>query len=78
MLLRRGHRAKALGDVVGAQIVSIPAQVAEDRAVAVQKTVMLWLSGIFAGLWAVVNGLVYSFYKRNGFAKPVRAQPLSL
>jgi hypothetical protein len=68
----------ALGDVVGAQIVSIPAQVAEDRAVAGQKTVMLWLSGIFAGLWAMVNGLVYSFYKRNGFAKPVRAQPLSL
>lgn len=57
---------------------SIPAQVAEDRAVAVQKTVMLWLSGIFAGLWAMVNGLVYSFYKRNGFAKPVRAQALSL
>ena len=52
---------------------SIPAQVAEDRAVAGQKTVMLWLSGIFAGLWAMVNGLVYSFYKRNGFAKPVRA-----
>ena len=57
---------------------SIPAQVAEDRAVAGQKTVLLWLSGIFAGLWVLANGLVYSFYKRNGFAKPVRAQPLSL
>ena len=68
----------ALGDVVGAQIVSIPAQVAEDRAVVAQKTVMLWLSGIFVGLWALVNGLVYSFYKRDGFAKPARAQPLSL
>jgi hypothetical protein len=67
----------ALGDVVGAQIVSIPAQVAEDRAVVAQKTVMLWLSGIFAGLWVLANGLVYSFYKRDGFAKPVRAQPLS-
>ena len=67
----------ALGDVVGAQIVSIPAQMAEDRAVVAQKTVMLWLSGIFAGLWALVNGLVYAFYKRNVFAKPVRAQPLS-
>ena len=67
----------ALGDVVGAQIVSIPAQVADDRAVAAQKTVMLWLSGIFAGLWVLANGLVYSFYKRDGFAKPVRAQTLS-
>ena len=32
---------------------------------------------MFAGLWVLANGLVYSFYKRDGFAKPVRAQTLS-
>ena len=60
----------ALNDVVGAQIVSIPEAVAEDRAVAEQKSLLLWLSGVFAALWALVNGLVYAFYKRGAFTAP--------
>jgi hypothetical protein len=67
----------ALGDVVGAQIVSIPAQVAQDRAMTAQKAVMFRLGGVFAGLWALVNGLVYLFYKRNGFASPYLVKPVA-
>jgi hypothetical protein len=59
-----------LNDVVGAQIVSIPAQLAQDRAMATQRTIMIWLGGVLAGCWALVNLLVYVFYKRNAFAKP--------
>jgi len=40
-----------------------------------QKAVMFWLGGVFAGLWALINGLVYLFYKRNGFANPYMAKP---
>jgi hypothetical protein len=65
----------ALDDVVGAQIVSIPAQVAQDRAVTAQKAVMFWTACVFAALWALTNGLVYAFYKRNGFANPYQAKP---
>jgi acid phosphatase family membrane protein YuiD len=67
----------ALGDVVGAQIVSIPAQVAKDRAMTAQRALMFWLGGVFAGLWALINGLVYLFYKRNGFASPYLAKPVA-
>ncbi len=56
-----------LNDVIGAQIVHIPAQVAQDRAIAMQRTIMLWLGGVFAGLWALINLLVYALHKRNAF-----------
>ncbi|HXW72504.1 MAG TPA: DUF3365 domain-containing protein [Methylocella sp.] len=48
-----------LGDVVGAQIVSLPADVALSRAAASMKTLLLWLAGIFAGLYAVINDIVF-------------------
>jgi Protein of unknown function (DUF3365) len=60
-----------LNDVVGAQIVSIPAQLAQDHAVATQRTIMIWLGGVLAGCWALVNLLVYVFHKRNAFANPL-------
>lgn len=58
----------ALDDVIGAQIVSIPAKVAGDRALTAQRAIMLWFAGVFASVWALVNLLVYVFYKRNAFA----------
>ncbi len=54
-----------LNDVIGAQIVSIPAQLAETRAVASQKALMIWLAGVFAALWMLSNVVVYMFSKRD-------------
>jgi len=56
-----------LNDVVGAQIVSIPAQVSQNRAIAAQKAIMVWLAGVFAALWALINSAVYVYCKRSGF-----------
>ena len=47
-----------LNDVVGAQIVGVPAQVAQNRVLTAQKTIMLWLACVFAVLWALINGLI--------------------
>jgi Protein of unknown function (DUF3365) len=61
-----------LGDVVGAQIVSVPADVALNRAAAVMKTLLLWLAGIFAGLYAIVNAIVFVLISR---LVPAQATP---
>lgn len=67
----------SLNDVVGAQIVSIPARVAEVRALAAQKAIMSWLAVVFLALWVLVNALVYAFYKLNAFARPSSASPVA-
>jgi Protein of unknown function (DUF3365) len=58
-----------LNDVVGAQIVSVPAEVAQNRAAAAMNTVSKWLGGIFAGLYAIVNVIAFAFISRLA-AKP--------
>jgi len=58
-----------LNDVIGAQIVSVPAEVAHNRAAAAMKTVSIWLGGIFAGLYAIVNVIAFAFITRLA-AKP--------
>jgi ABC-type uncharacterized transport system permease subunit len=67
-----------LADVVGAQLVGVPAQVAQDRILVAQKAIMAWLAGIFGALWACINGLVYVFYKRNEFTPPVASPATSV
>jgi hypothetical protein len=67
-----------LDDVIGAQIVGVPARVAQNRVMAAQSAIMIWLAGVFAVLWALVNGLVYVFYKRNEFTPPVASPATSL
>jgi Protein of unknown function (DUF3365) len=58
-----------LNDVIGAQIVSVPADVARNRAAAAMKTVLIWLGGVFAGLHAIVNVIAFAFISRL-VAKP--------
>jgi hypothetical protein len=59
----------SLNEVVGAQIMSIPAQVAQNRAVAAQRTIMFWLAGVFAVVWALINIVVFIIlHKPNEFA----------
>jgi hypothetical protein len=53
-----------LNDVIGAQIVSVPAEVAHNRAAAAMKTVSIWLGGIFLGLYAIVNVIAFAFISR--------------
>jgi protein-histidine pros-kinase len=53
-----------LNDVIGAQIVSVPAEVAHNRAAAAMKTVSIWLAGVFAGLYLIVNAIVFVFISR--------------
>jgi Protein of unknown function (DUF3365) len=53
-----------LNDVIGAQIVRVPAEVAHSRAAAAMKTVSIWLGGIFAGLYAIVNVIAFAFISR--------------
>ena len=53
-----------LNDVIGAQIVSVPADVAHKRAAAAMKTVLIWLGGIFLGLYAIVNVIAFAFISR--------------
>lgn len=53
-----------LNDVIGAQIVSVPAKVARNRAAAAMKTVSIWLGGIFLGLYAIVNVIAFAFISR--------------
>jgi hypothetical protein len=53
-----------LNDVIGAQIVSVPAAVAHNRAAAAMKTVLIWLGGIFLGLYAIVNVIAFAFISR--------------
>jgi len=53
-----------LGDVAGAQIVSVPADVALNHAAAAMKTVLIWLAGIFAGLYLIVNAIVFAFISK--------------
>ena len=56
-------------DVIGVQVVSVPAELAHNRAVAAIKTVSIWLGGIFAGLYAIVNVIAFAFISRLA-AKP--------
>ncbi len=42
-----------------------------DPSLAAQNTIMLWLAGIFAAFWALINGLVHVFYKMSEFTSPV-------
>ncbi|MGB6326309.1 MAG: DUF3365 domain-containing protein [Methylocella sp.] len=58
-----------LDDLIGAQVVSVPAEVAHNRAAAAMKTVLIWLGGIFAGLYAIVNAIAFAFISRL-VAKP--------
>jgi len=53
-----------LGDVVGAQILSIPDDVASNRATAAMKTVLIWLAGVFGGLYLIVNAIVFVFISK--------------
>jgi len=53
-----------LNDVIGAQIVSVPAAVAHNRAAAAMKTVLIWVGGVFAGLYAIVNVIAFAFISR--------------
>jgi Protein of unknown function (DUF3365) len=53
-----------LGEVVGAQILSVPADVALNRAAAAMKTLSLGLAGIFAGLYVIVNAIVFVLISR--------------
>jgi hypothetical protein len=55
--------------VIGVQVVSVPAELAHNRAVAAIKTVSIWLGGIFAGLYAIVNVIAFAFITRLA-AKP--------
>jgi hypothetical protein len=57
-----------LNDVIGAQIVSVPAEVAH-RAAASMKTVLIWVGGVFAGFYAIVNVIAFAFISRL-VAKP--------
>lgn len=66
-----------LHDVVGAQVVSIPAHVAENRAVSAQKSMMAWLGGVFAALWALINIVVFVFHKQKEFAAVDQPTPAS-
>jgi hypothetical protein len=50
-----------LNDVIGAQIVSVPAEVAHNRAAAAMRTILIWLGGVFAGLYAIVNIIAFVF-----------------
>jgi hypothetical protein len=58
-----------LNDVLGAQIVSVPAEAAHNRAAAAIKTVLIWLGGIFLGHYAIVNVIAFAFISRL-VAKP--------
>jgi hypothetical protein len=53
-----------LNDVAGAQIVSVPADVAHNRAASAMKTVSIWLAGVFAGFYLIVNAIVFVFISR--------------
>jgi hypothetical protein len=53
-----------LNDVIGAQIVSVPAEVAHNRAADAMRTILIWLAGIFTGLYAIVNVIVFVFISR--------------
>jgi len=47
-----------------AQIVSVPADVALNHAAAAMKTVLIWLAGVFAGLYLIVNAIVFVFISK--------------
>ena len=53
-----------LGDVVGAQIVSVPANVPLNQASAATKTLLKWLGGIFIGLYLIVNAITFGLISR--------------
>ena len=61
-----------LNDVAGAQIVSVPAEVARGRAASAMKTISIWLAGVFATLYLIVNAIVFVFISR---LVPARATP---
>ncbi|MGO9673324.1 MAG: DUF3365 domain-containing protein [Methylocella sp.] len=68
-----------LNDVIGTQIVSVPAQVAQSRAVAAQRTIMVWMAGVFAGLLVLINIVAFMFFKSGSLTAapgpPVSATP---
>ena len=53
-----------LGDVAGAQIISVPANVAHNRAFEAAKTLLKWLGGIFFVLYLIVNGITLGLISR--------------
>ncbi|MGA2637637.1 Tll0287-like domain-containing protein [Methylocella sp.] len=59
-----------LNDVIGTQIVSVPAQLAENRAAAAQRTIMIWLAGVFAGLLLLINIVAFMFFKSGALTTP--------
>lgn len=54
-----------LNDVIGAQIVSVPAKLADISAENAFRNILLWLGGIFALVFVVANVLVLLFAGRS-------------
>jgi len=50
-----------LGDVIGAQIISVPAHVSADRAASEMKSISIWLGGAFGIFYAIVNLILFFF-----------------
>jgi tellurite resistance protein TehA-like permease len=61
-----------LGDVVAAQIVSLPAGVAVNRAAATIKMLLLWLAGVFLAFYLAFIVIVLFFISR---LVPAQAAP---
>jgi hypothetical protein len=43
---------------------------AQNRAVAAQRTIMIWIGAVFLGLLVLVNIVVFMFCKRNAATTP--------
>jgi protein-histidine pros-kinase len=55
-----------LNDLIGAQIVSVPARLVNESADAALRRVLTWLAAGYAVIFVVVNLGVYSLARRGG------------
>ena len=55
-----------LNDIIGAQIVSVPARLVNEAADAALRRVLTWLTGGYALIFAVVNLGVYFLAREVG------------
>jgi hypothetical protein len=55
-----------LNDIIGAQIVSVPARLVNESADSALRRVLTWLSAGYAVIFVVVNLGVYSLARRGG------------